>query len=196
MSGDQAFNALVYKPPEPRFLDYLQNNVARAGEVLGNVGRSFVEQTTNLYDSVNNSAFVNSARAMLMNMGTHLSQDVIHRVDRNNMHEANLTMQQYIMANPNMNKLHQKNMAYGFQETYYDMEPGVYGEERLDFQRVMDGIVRVDKKDEYTYVNHYSNSDDVELNQFEQLTILDTWDEVNSMIAMGIDPSDPLQDEL
>ena len=193
--GEQAFNALVYKPPEQGLLDYFQNNLNNATQMLGDAGQNFMNTAYNMYDKFNSSAVINAGKALLMNVGTHLNQQAIYYVDQNHMPNANLIMQSYIIANPVMNNLYQKNMAYGFQDTYFDPEPDNVGVERYDYQRVMDGVLTYDKEDN-GIITRYFNSDEVELDSMEKITILDTWQQVEYMIANGIDPSDPDQGEL
>jgi len=193
--GDQAFSALVYRPPEQGLLDYFQNNLTTAAQMLGDAGRGFMDTAYSMYDKFNNSAVINAGKALLMNVGTHLNQQAIYYVDQNHMPDANLMMQSYIMANPVMNNLYQRDMSYGFQDTYYDLEPDNKGVERYDYQRVMDGVVTFDKEG-LGIVTSYHNSDETELDMMEKITILDTWQQVEYMIACGVDPSDPEQGDL
>jgi len=190
MPADQAFRSMVYKPPEQSLLNYLQDNIQQGAQALGDIGRDFVAGAQSMYEKVNNSAVINASKALLMNIDSHISQDAIYYVNQNNIEDANTIMQQYIMANPVMNNLYQRDMSYGFQDTYFDKEPDVKGEEREDYRRVMDGSLEF-FDDGVGYVVSYASSDETELDMMEKITIKDTWAEVERMIALGIDPSDP-----
>lgn len=193
--GDQAFSALVYTPPSTEVLNYFQNNLTKASELLGAAGHRFMDNAYQMYDKFNSSAVINAGKALLMNVGSHLNQQAIYYVDQSHMANANLMMQSYIIANPVMNNLYQKDMSYGFQDTYYDLEPDNKGVERYDYQRVMDGVLTFDKEG-LGIVTSYHNSDEIELDMMEKITILDTWQQVEYMIACGVDPSDPEQGDL
>ena len=103
-------------------------------------------------------------------------------------------MQQYIMSEPTLNKLHKQNRCYGYQDTYVEVEPDTYGQERVLYQRVMDGVMQFDEEG-LCFINHYTNSDEVELTTVEKISVLDTWHHVRRLIAEGIDPTDPDKNE-
>lgn len=77
--------------------------------------------------------------------GTHLSEDVIMPYSVDNLGDANLIMQRYIMSNPVISELDRKGLCFGFADTYINLEPDTYGEERLDYQTVMDGVYRLEE---------------------------------------------------
>ncbi len=194
--GDVAANALIYRPPDNALLEYLNNSINSAIEHTSSLSDRFVSTVRGMYDKFNSSAAIAASKALLYNAGMHFNQDTIYPVSYDNLSTANLAMQRYIMAQPLMSNLYKKNMCYGFQNTYLNMEPETYGKDRLEYQRVMDGVLQHDKNGD-AYIMHYSNDDYVdELHVFDKLSVLDTWNNVARMIANGYDPSDPEQGDL
>jgi len=191
--GDNALNAMLYPPPDERLLNYFQDNLARAVDTFTGISDSFVSNVSAMYDQFNNSALLNATKALIHGTGGHVNQDVVYPVEMYQMGEANLAMQQYIIANPVVNKLYNDNMCNGFEDTYYDYEPGVTGKERYDYQRVMDGVVQFEDDNDDAFIMHYSNDDYVEspLNAMDKFAILETWQNVEMLIYQDIDPTDP-----
>lgn len=190
--GQAAFDALVYPPADNRLLTYLNNNIQSAITTTNALSDRFVSTVKNMYDKFNSSAALNASKALLHRVGMHFNQNVIYPVNENSIGSANLIMQQYIMANPTVNHLYEQNRCYGYTDTYFNYEPNTYGKERLDYQRVMTGVLQFDKGGDDGYVVHYSNGDTQDdLHHMDKISILDTWNVVELLIAREIDPTDP-----
>lgn len=187
--GDDMANALIYKPMTQQMRDYLSNQMESTLASINNVSERFVNTVRGLYNRFNSDEAINRAKLAMYSAGIHFSQDVIYPVRYDTYPSINLTMQSYVMANPEVNALHRKNKCHGFQETYIDAEPNTYGTDRFDYQRVMDGVLQFEPTGE-GYFSHYSNNDSVdELSTWEKLSILETWDVVARLIAEGKDPT-------
>lgn len=192
--GRGSFNALLYNVPDNNTLNWINNNMNKAREALVGVGDTLMNTASMLYNKVNSNAAINSAKAMVSSQGDHGNQYMVYGLGYDNMGSANYIMQQYIMANPVVNKLYQDNMCNGFEETYYNPEPDVYGTDRLDYRRVMDGVLT--EEDGCMVINHYSSTDDVELEPYDKWAILSTWAQAEQLILNDIDPTDPEGGEL
>jgi len=193
--GRQAFNTMLYNVPDNNTLQWLNRSINYAKDALTGVADNLVDASVDLYNRVNSNSIINAAKALVSEQGGHANQYAIYSLDSNNMGDANYIMQQYIMANLEVQRLYQNNMCYGFEETYYNPEPDVFGKERLDYQRVMDGILY--ETETGLAVTHYSNGEDAdELHVRDKHLILDTWAHTENMILNGIDPSDPDNNEL
>lgn len=187
--GQQAMNALLYKAPDQNLLNYMQQNISQATEMLGNAGSSFINTTKALYEKTNGSEVLNNAKALLFGVGNHLSQSAIYPIQYDNIQNTNLIMQSYIMANPVVNDLYRDDLINGYDGTYFNQEPGVWGTDRDDYRRVMDGVLQPQEEDAVIY--HYSSGEDIdELDKFDKFAILETWETVNRYIAESMDPTD------
>ena len=187
--GDQAFGALLYKPPAEKTMNYFKESMANAYNALGGLASGFMDAGRNIYDSYYSSNVLNASKAVLMQSGIHMNQDTIYYVGYNDIPNTNMVMQQYIMAEPHMNELYRTNQCNAFEGTYFDIDPDNSGEDKLLYQRVMDGVVQYDNEGN-GYTATYSNIDDVELDLLDKSTIYDTWANIRRMMLEGIDPSD------
>lgn len=191
--GETAFNALLYRQPDSNLLGYLQQNVQSAIDSTVNFGSNFVSNVQNLYNRFNDSSIINASKALLFKSGSHMNQTVIYPVGDNGFGTANLIMQRYIMAHPDVASLNERNMCYGYQDTYINNDPYT-GVESKEYMDVMDGVLQFDSND-YGYVKHYSyyhsDENETELDIYDKLSVLDTWDNLNRLIAKGLDPTDP-----
>lgn len=187
--GDAAFNALLYPPPDQNFLTYLQNNIQTAADAVSGMGTAFVDTVKSMYNRYNSTEAINASKALLHSTGTHFNQNVIYPVGYDNFTTANLLMQRYIMSEPSVSELYRDNMCYGYQETFYDNEPGTYGKERTDYRNVMDGVMEFEE-DQAVFKYYSHSSEEPDLDTLDKLSILDTWDNAIRLIEEGIDPTD------
>lgn len=191
--GETAFNSLVYPPPDTRLLQYFANNIQAAYDTLGEVGQQFIGNVKSMYDKFNSEAALNTSKLLMYQAGMHFNQDVIYPVPMDQLGLANNAMQAFIIAQPDVNRLYQKDMCYGYQDTYINPEPDNSGEERLHYKLAMHGMLQFDDTEEGSgFVKYYSTSDDVErLSTLDKFSVIDTWHNVLQMIASGNDPTDP-----
>jgi len=161
----------------------------RARDALSGIADGLVDSTVSLYNKVNGNACINAAKALVTDMGGHTNQYMVYGLNAENMTSANFVMQQYIMANPVVQDMYADNLCHGFEETYYNTQPGVAGDDRFDYQRVIDGVMHVEGDD--MVVRHYSNTDDVELPTVDKFLILETWEHLECMLLNDVDPTDP-----
>jgi len=193
--GPEAFSALLYEAPNENMLNYLNTQMANAAEALAGTYNSFLDNARSIYNKFNSTEAINAAKAVIMSNSVHLSDTQVLSLTAETLKNANYVMQQYIMANPEVNKLHNDNMCYGFAETYYDEEPEVTGTDRNDYRRVMDGVL--DITEEEPVVVYYTCGDDHDdLVAMDTFSILDTWEAIEQALADDIDPTSPDGDEL
>ena len=192
--GDTAARALLYRQPNPTMIDYINTGLNRLMEYGNNLSEGFKTAISNVYNQYWSDSALEASKWVLHSVGG-TQQDVILPVPYETFNNANLLMQRYIISQPELNELYRKNMCHGFDGTYYNIEPNTYGEDRYEYQRVMDGVLQFNTEGS-GYINHYSNSDEVELDFVEKITILDTWNNVARILAEGRDPSDPLLSDL
>jgi hypothetical protein len=194
--GDESFRAMVYGTVNNGVREYLKNNMNNVLENTANLSKSFIDNTKALYEKYSSTEAINRAKGYLYNIGTkHFKEDVIQYLNYNNVQDANLIMQRYIMAEPTVFNLYKKNLCNGFQDTYldnYDQHTKV--EDTLEYQQVMDGVLQFDKDGE-GYIEHISHSGD-DLDHMDKMAILDTWDNVRLLIHNQIDPTDKDKGEL
>lgn len=189
--GELMHNALLYRPPDNSIVDYFSNKLNHVIQYTQGLSNQFIDTTKKLYDKVYDSKVIERTKALLSMSDYALSNDVITLVPYGHMSNANMVMQQYIMAYPEVQDLVKRNKCHGYQDTYFNIEPDTYGEDRYEYQRVMDGVLQFEDTEEGEgYLKHYINSDEIELTTHEKLSVLDTWHNVSRMIAEGLDPTE------
>lgn len=193
--GDFAADALLYKQPSATLMNYLNDNINSIVTTTANLSNTFINSVKNMYNKAYDATVLTASKLLLNTVGYSGDQNALYTYHYGSDIQPTLVMQEYIMANPIVDKLYQRNMCFGYMDTYKDPEPDTTGEERLVYQRVMDGVLQFDNEGN-GYVKHYSNRDDIELSIVDKLSVLDTWDTVARYIAEGIDPTDPDKGEL
>lgn len=192
MDARSIMSNIIYNAPDSRLLNYLNASISNAASKLGNIATNMMDSVVSIYDKFNSAEAINQGKLLLNSIGQHLSDDAIYTVSHNDLYNANLIMQRYIIANPVVNQLVADNMCVGFSDTYIDLEPGVTGTERYDYRRVMDGVLDYDD-DGVGVIRYYSQDDEDiygdELNVIDKFSILETWENVAYAIANEIDPT-------
>lgn len=197
--GDLAADALIYRPPDANLVNYLTANLQRAGELVGSYSNTFINTMTDVYNRFASDTARLYQKLVLQDASGHLNQDMVSVVRYEHLHMANLAMQRYILAEPSLNSLYQKGMCYGYQDTCVMYEENKYGEDCVEYRRVMDGSLIFDDDDEGSVITYSQNDTEMykeDLDTIDQFNIMKTWENVARMVAEGIDPSDPLLGEL
>lgn len=196
--GNGMAEALIYKPPPPNVVQYLQENLNHVISGAKTLGTRFVDTVKEMYNSVHSDEARQKAKMLLYQAGNHLSQNIIIPVPYERLHLANQTMQGYILVHPEVSELYRKKVCYGYHDTYVPLEPNCYGEDTSLYHQVMDGVMQWDSNGE-AYTKTVSQDDEFiggDLHYMDQLSILRTWDQVTLMLANGLDPTDPSLEEI
>lgn len=181
---------LIYNPLTQTQIDFLKNNINSIYNTYTNLSNNFIKTVNGIFDSFNGNSSMLRAKNIL-NKYAYLHNNICSLTE-DNIRQANLIMQKYILAELTLNSLYKNNKCYGFSDSYVDMEPNSVGEERYDYQRVVDGLLQFEEDEDIGYITYYSNADtEDELTSLDKIMILDTWNVVKNLIAKGIDPSNP-----
>lgn len=188
-TGSSGFDALLYRPPGRELIDYISHNVSSVLTATNKFGERFVNNVKSLFDRFGSERSVNESKLLLQQMSNSFRDDVIHRVAYEDLGNANLMMQHYIMANPMLGELSRKGMCHGYADTYINFEKDTYGENTMLYQNVMDGVHDVEN-DTLKFYHHTEMPEDG-FSAMDKISVLDTWDNVVKSIFDGIDPTDP-----
>lgn len=192
--GDDVEKAILYRPPSRSLYNFLQDNYQHAMNYVRDVGNGFIDNLKSLYNKYTSEEAIQRTKDILYSTGMHFSQDVIAPIEYNQLNNANLIMQRYMMAHPKVGDLYRRGMLHGFSETFFDREPDTYGEDRLDYGRVMDGVLQFDEEGngfvEY-FIQNDTIYDELDLTETEQFTLADMYSLVTAAISNGLDPTDP-----
>lgn len=194
--GRQAFNALVYAPSDPTIMDRLNAGLNTAISATTAMSERFMEGIKSIYDRYSSSAAITASKLLLYEAGGHMNENVIMPYNYDNLGNANLIMQRYIMAEPNVAKLHKRGMCYGFADTYINPEPDTYGEESYLYKSVMDGMLVSNRETEGLTFFSCSHEMMKPLDFLDKSAILLTWDAVALSLMNDCDPTDPDRGDL
>lgn len=195
--GDLVANALIYRPPPDNVMNYIQSNLQNVASHITDMTSGFVNTVTNLFNSVHSDQNRIAAKMAIHSAAVHLDQYSVVYVPYEELNRANLRMQNYILVHPEVSTLYEKNMCYGYADTHIPIEVDTYGKNTLSYGQVMDGVVQYD--DTGSFIEHYIQDDEhigEELDPYDQIAVLDTWHNVSKMLANGLDPTDPIMEEL
>lgn len=197
----QGMNNLIYPDQSYNAQNYLYRQLGSLSENITEQGRMFLERARETADNLYNSELAQRARNAVR-MATGYTMDpnaILYYNDLEQMRAATPVMQDYLMANPVVRDMYQNQRCDGWSETYVDSFKGDIGENHYPYRRVMDGIVDIDSEDgTWKAVNYYDElmEQERDLDFFEKVRILDTWEVMNLFVDQKKDPTDPLGGEL
>ena len=197
VQGDDAsFRAMTYGyDRHPGTINYIQNSindVVRHSNILTNYASEFFSNAAATSESLIGERAILLAKASLARVNNIFVQNDIHYIgSMEEIQNAPLIMQRYIMAMPELRQLYHNQLCDGYSNTYVDNNPGDIGETHYDYRRVMNGIVVSDEyEDKVTFYLDELLEGDRELFLSEQSNIKHTWEIVAQLIKYDIDPTD------
>lgn len=173
--------------------EFITRHYESVANSLGAVGASFVDRAKQLYQESLNNPFVIRAKAALMASKNQADPNAIRWLDTpQEITSAGVWFQRFIMAQPSVRSDYILQRAHGFSGTYFDREPGVSGEDHLDYRSVMSGVV--EQEDENgVWMTQYLDpvyENDRPLTGMEKLAIVSAWDLLDLARSEGLDPTD------
>ncbi len=190
------FNYMVCPENDVSTQNYLREQLNRNCEGFSDVTKRFFQDSRNLFERLNNSTAINTAkRAIKYAKGLFHPNTILELDSIEALRGAQAVMQRYIMAEPTIRKLYHEQRCDGYSDTYTDLHPKDIGENHYDYCRVMQDIVVEEKDSEGNvdnYLNHYSDvefSEEPELEFDDQIRILSTWEVMKLYISSNEDPT-------
>lgn len=164
-------------------LNYFRDNYSKVNNYLGNSASAFKSSVSNIYNNFISSNAINRAKQVISNLdlGTGFNDRVVHYVADPRL--ARGVMRKYIMANPKVDELFNRNILEGYATTDYQ-HSNMPLEYRKEYQEVIDGIIQDDGTS-----TDYMESDDTWLSLHEQQAVLRTWDQMATMLINDEDPT-------
>lgn len=194
----QVLDYLLFPNQNPQNYEYINRNLQSFSTHLNEAGMQFMMAHTTAWSAIDENDIARRARQALRVVQNIHQPDIIMPLLRvEQIQSANLVMQRYVMAQPDLRNLYHRNRADGYRDTYQDMEPGLVGRDHNDWRRAATGDVL--DTPEGIVIRHYSTDDWVEepvLASDQRLAIRRTWEAVKDAIDRGIDPSNPFGGEI
>lgn len=199
--GPASFNAAIYGMPHPGTQQFLQQGIESMSLSLNEAGQRFMAGTREIYERVNGSHAMRMLRASGRKLKSIWQSDSIRAlVTIGETQHAPLSMQRYIMAEPEVRKLYHQQRCDGYSGSYIDQEPGLIGEAHYDYRRVTNGMFIEQPNGDLVAVTYFEelHEGDRELLLEEAVDIFElTWNTVrNAIRAGGEDPVSKYNAEL
>lgn len=191
--GDrEIFRAMSYVQPDHDYMSHVERGYSSLVGSLSGKAAEFMDRAKAKYEQVRDSGSLRKARALLRQVGSMWGKDCIQQLDTvTQVQNAPYAMRRFIMAEPTIRRLYHQQRCEGYGSSYVDRQPGVVGDDHLDYQKVNNGWMHVedDKWHATTYSNDYPDDQDQELTLDEQDDIRSAWDIVRNAVYFEVDPT-------
>lgn len=196
--GASDFNASLYPESNPVNFQWMAGQFESYSHVLNDMGKQLMEQSKAAFqqklEEANRAA--RFAARMVKNVFKPNTIRPLETIEE--LRSAEVIMQRYVLAQPDLRKLYNQQRIDGYSDTYVDVDRGCIGNNHYDYLRVMDGIAVFKEDDEsdapewvVTEVSLDEDRDTRRLMYEEQMFIIEkTWNAVTKAIASGDDPTD------
>jgi hypothetical protein len=200
VNDPRVFDYALFPEQNPMNYLYIQQNMTGFSDKLTESGLAFMEHHRQVYSAIDHSEIARKARQVMRAVKGLFTPDTIVPLESlEDMQNAQLQMQRYMMAEPTLRAMYHKNRADGFRDTYEDMEPGRIGENHLDYRKVMTGTVMQTEEGGWVARQYFDElpEEDRPLDHAERMIIQRTWAAMkNIILTTGQDPSNVFGGEI
>jgi len=175
---------------DPRLEEFARAQEARLREFMEYSNSNFMKRSMEIAEKLHSEEAVNRARRALEETGM-VVDDYIYNPGWDGIFEAGMTMRRYIMANPRVFELYERNRISGYEDDVILEEENLPPEWRDDYLFAVDEVM--DENGEITFVSLERENP---LSISERQIIQDTWFIANEYLDNKIDPTDPNKGKL
>lgn len=179
-----ALDMMLYGEKSRGMGTYLMNQIQ-------NVAPAFNEFSQRIYNALQNSYNYVTNQMLQYGIKSELQQAGLSYVDNyyqpltsyTELQNANLTMQRWVMAHPEVKQLYVDQNIDGYSGSYENVWGKGVGDKDYNFRKVMDGVVK--STDDGYEIKWYLEDDlpgDKELDAFERTQVLRTWNAIDWML--------------
>ena len=161
--------------------NYIQQQLQSLPTVFNDFGQRVYNTLMTSYQFINDKLAQYGIKNKINKSGLKVIDDYIEELTSfNALQNANLVMQRWVMAHPEVRRDYLKQNIEGYSETYKNVFGNEVGEKDYNYRLVMDGVIQ--DQDDSWIVKHY-NMDlmpgDRELDHYEKVKILSTWQAID-----------------
>lgn len=168
---------------------YIHNQLQALPPSLNDFGRRIYSSLQDSYNYLSDTLMKNAVISELRNCNLVMADNYYAELlTFNQLQEATLTMQRWVMAHPQVRELYLEQNIDGYTPTYVNLDGKVTGDAEYNYRRVMNNVLI--PGDEQWTVNHYIDEllpGDRELEIYEQHMVLNTWEAIDWMLKSGYD---------
>lgn len=186
-----ALDVALYGDNSSFLTSYLDQQLSAMGQYSSGVTNRLHELGQRSYDYVSNTMRDFAVREELIRAGVEIIDNYFKPLRTfDELRNANVTMQRYIMAEPTVRELYLGENIAGYEDTYNYVSQAYsdgVADDDYDYRRVMNGVfvMSEDEEDDTYYRTHYHEElidGDRELTFMEQCDILETWDYIRDLL--------------
>jgi hypothetical protein len=198
--ASDAFNSLIYGERNPSTVDFLRGQIESATQMLGQAGRTFYDRALQTFDHFNSNTAINFARNAIQTLtgGNIDTQRVVYLHEIEQLQNATVLMQRWLMANPFVRERYLDQKLDGYSDTYINVHGIDVGHAHYDYRRVMNGLMVIDENGVEHFTQYFDElyEGDRELTLAEKVDIVDSWNAQNVLLKLLEDPTDPAGGQL
>lgn len=196
--GAAMYDALVYSQPHPNTIQFLQNQAQNFYQTLTDAGRRFADAASSFYDSIGLSYGVQQLRALGRMVKNIWQPDQIRPlVTLEDFQSAPPVMQRWVMAEPTLRALYQKQLVEGYAGQYVDRFQGRIGDDHYDYRLITSGVVQ-ETEDGYRARTYYEEllPNEKNIAPIDKMDVACTFDRLRALLLQpSVDPSSIFGDE-
>lgn len=180
--GQGLFGGLSSKTTE--YLKSELNQIAAGGSFR----EKLYERSVALFEGISSSSANQAAHAVLMQAESAMGLDIIEPLlTIEEIQGAKPIMQNMIMCHPTIYQAYADGKIEAFADTWVDTQPGLFGEERAEWQHINHGVWREHETMSYvaSYYTDHNDSDNAKLNIRQLAAIFDSQQATINHIEAG-----------
>lgn len=184
--SDASIDTYLYGDNSQVVSSYLTEQMSRIPTSYNEFGERMWQSMQNAYSYVND-------QNLRMGVMTELTRNNVNYIHNHfsslgsfeDLREANVTMQRWIMSHPYLKQQYLNQNLEGYSGTYTNFNNEGYGVDDYNYRRVYDGVLRDTDKDEweYTYYLEDLEEGDSVLTWFEKTTIMNTHETIDFLLS-------------
>lgn len=204
VSGSNPHYLLSSFFPEPssETKNWLYEQFNRDNSMLTGIGKTMIDTANHWYRQLNDPSIYREARKIVRNIRGVFDENGIVEMDSlSSLQKAKPLMQRYLMANPAVRRLYQRQLIDGYSDSYQSRWTHELAFDDYDFRRVFSGVLRDEGEGEdYRWKITVCVDDlipgDRELEADEKNIIIDAMALQIDALRKGKDPTDIFNGDL
>lgn len=141
MGDREVVSRMLFGAVPASFRNYMDQTKQYFNNMLTATGQQFVQASQQLFTRMDSDQAFEIARAAMRMVNAHLQEDVIYNMSSlAELQEAPDSMVRWIMAHPELRKLHHERRIDAYGVRYQDVQPGnLYGWQHTDYAYIYQG---------------------------------------------------------
>lgn len=180
--SEGALDMALYGSKAPILNNYLQQQLNQLQPAFNTFASRIYDSIRSSYDWINNKMVQYGILNELNQAGmTAIDNYYMDCLSFEQLQQANLTMQRWIMCHPQVNQYYIDQNIDGYSNTYQNVFGKGIGEDNYNYRRLMDKVLTSEDDDTWQVKYHLEEllPGDKELDHYEKVRILHTHDAID-----------------